>query len=108
MSSRKSIPLPKVAVGGDALLTPAAFAKASGISLSTVWRRLRSNELPSIKRAGKRLIPAGAVVRPAVARPVDESHPMWKFIGAAKSGGAGPGSADKYYHLAEQISPRRR
>src|SRR5687768_1075851 len=101
MYSRKPIPLPKVAEAGEALLTPAAYAKASGISLSTVWRRLRSNELPSIKRAGKRLIPAEALARAVVARPVDESHPMWKFIGAAKSGGAGPGSGDKYRYLAE-------
>lgn len=108
MYSRKPIPLPKVAEGGDALLTPAAFAKASGVSLSTVWRRLRSNELPSIKRAGKRLIPAEALVRSVVARPVDESHPMWKFIGAAKSGGAGPGSSDKYAYLADEASARDR
>ena len=109
MYSRKPIPLPKVAEAGEALLTPAAYAKASGISLSTVWRRLRSNELPSIKRAGKRLIPAEALVIAAdPSQVVTENHPMMKFVGAAKSGGAGPGSADKYYHLAEHISPRRR
>ena len=109
MYSRKPIPLPRVAEAGDALLTPAAYAKASGVSLSTVWRRLRSKELPSIKRAGKRLIPADALVRAAdPSQAVTEKHPMWKFIGAAKSGGAGPGSGDKYRYLAEEALGRRR
>lgn len=110
MYSRKAIPLPKVAEAGEApMLTPAAYAKASGVSLSTVWRRLRSNELPSIKRAGKRLIPAEALESAAdPSQVLTENHPMLKFVGAAKSGGAGPGSEDKYLILAEHVSPRRR
>ena len=110
MYSRKPLPLPRVAEATDAaeaLLTPQAYARAAGISLSTVWRRLRNKELPSIKRGGKRLIPAHALARPAEGRPVDESHPMWKLIGAGKSGGAGPGSADKHRYLAEEALGRR-
>jgi excisionase family DNA binding protein len=108
MYTKRPIPLPKVSEAGDALLTPGAFAKASGVSLSTIWRRLRANELPSVKRGGRRLIPADALVKPAQARPVDEKHPMWKFVGAAKSGGAGPGSSDKYRYLSEEALGRRR
>ena len=108
MYSKRPIPLPKVAEAGEAPLSPAAFAKASGVSLSTVWRRLRTKELPSIKRAGKRLIPAGALVSRPSDHVVDENHPIWKLVGAGKSGGAGPGAADKHYYLAEEAAARRR
>lgn len=101
-------PLPKAGDAGGLLLSPADFASASGISLSTVWRKLRRRELPSVKRGGKRLIPADAVVaRVAGPRLFDDSHPMWKLVGAARSGGAGPGSSDKHFHLAEADASRR-
>ena len=108
MYTKKPLPLPRVAEAGDALLTPAAFAKASGVSLSTVWRRLRTGDLPSVKRGRRRLIPADALSGPAGGLPIDDDHPIWKLVGAGKSGGAGPGSADKYFHLAEAKLARSR
>lgn len=61
-----------------------------------------------MKRAGKRLISAVELGVNAVGRPVDEHHPMWKLIGCAKSGGAGPGSSDKYLYINEEASARNR
>jgi len=108
MYPREPLPLPKARDAGGLLLSPADFAKASGISLSTVWRKLRRKELPSVKRGGKRLIPADAVVeQEAAPRLLDDDHPIWKLVGAAKSGGAGPGSSDKHFHLAEAAAGRR-
>jgi excisionase family DNA binding protein len=108
MYSTGAIRPPEARDSAGRLLSPAAFAKASGVSLSTVWRRLRRRELPSVKRGGKRLIPAEALVKrtqsPAI---FDEKHPMWRLVGAAKSGGAGPGSSDKHRYLDEEAAGRR-
>ena len=85
----------------EALLTPAQAAKRLGVSLSTVWRLLRRSQLPSIKRRGRRLIPSRAVEAqelPSVPV-VDDKHPIWALVGAARSGGAGPGSSNKRFYL---------
>ncbi|MBL8949754.1 MAG: helix-turn-helix domain-containing protein [Myxococcaceae bacterium] len=108
MYSTKPLPPPQVRDGGADLLSPAEFAVASGISLSTVWRMLRRRELPSVKRGGKRLISSEAVVKPSSEpRRLGDDHPIWKLVGAAKSGGAGRGSSDKHAYLADEAASRR-
>lgn len=101
------LPLP---VAGDSggFLTPAEFAKANGVSLSTVWRLLRRRELASIKRRGKRFIAPGAVIRTRKMNlPLTAEHPIWALVGAGKSGGAGPGSSDKRRYLADEARAGR-
>ena len=104
------IPLPWARDGAGELLSPAAFAEASGLSLSTVWRRIRTGELRSRKIKGRRYVSADAASRAKPSTPLlwDDNHPMWKFLGCAKSGGAGPGSADKYSLLLDDEYARRR
>ena len=41
----------------------------------------------------------GERVKPAKPLRWDENHPDWQFVGCARSGGEGPGSADKHYYL---------
>ena len=92
--------LPKVRDAGS--LTPAEAATAAGVSLSTIWRRIRTGELASYKVGNDRLIPADAV------KPTQQDdphavwtldHPFWKLVGSVKGGGDGPGSSDKYFYL---------
>ena len=78
-------------------------ADALEVSESTVWRLLRSGELPSVRRSGRRVVSSTEVERrvrikepPLRLRPFTKDHPLWKLIGAYKSGGQGPGSRDKY------------
>lgn len=99
--------LPKLKDAGS--LSPAEAAAAMGVSLSTVWRQIRSGKLASYKVGKKRLIPGDAV------RPIEEphsvwtlDHPFWKLVGSGKSGGAGPGSSDKYFYLTGVRKRRRR
>src|SRR5689334_6277326 len=109
MYKSSPIPLPSARDSAGQLLTPAEFARASGASLSTVWRRLRANQLPSIKRKGRRFIPISALQREVEAKsPVTADHPIWKLVGAGKSGGQGPGSSDKYRVLADERLRRAR
>jgi hypothetical protein len=109
MYSTEPLPLPVVRDGAQPLLSPADFAKASGVSLSTIWRQLRRGELPSIKQRGKRLIPASALAkRGAASAALTKNHPIWALVGAGKSGGAGPGSSNKRAYLAEEAAGRRR
>jgi excisionase family DNA binding protein len=90
---------PKVGDAGS--LTPAEAAEAMGVSLSTVWRQMRRGELASYKVGNRRLIPSDAIRRPPEdgLRLLTPDHPIWALAGAGKSGGAGPGSSDKYFYL---------
>lgn len=82
-------------------------AERLGVSVSTVWRMLRRGELPSVRRAGRRLVPAKALERRRAQRtrreipPLTENHPIWRLVGAYRSGGDGPGSGDKHAILDE-------
>jgi excisionase family DNA binding protein len=71
-----------------------------GISVSTVWRRIRSGQLPSIRRNGRRIIPRRALSGKQPTRAnlptFDENHPIFKLVGAARSGGRSPGARDKH------------
>jgi len=72
------------------------------VSESTVWRLLRAGELSSVVESGRRRVLRSAVERRVHQRsagslqPLSSTHPLWRWVGAARSGGQGPGSEDKY------------
>lgn len=85
-----------------------AVAAELEVSESTVWRLLRRGELESVVRGGRRLVLRRAVERRSRAkgtssmRPLTPDHPLWRLVGAARSGGVGPGSEDKYAALFDE------
>lgn len=78
------------------------------VSESTVWRLLRAGELASVVESGRRRVFRSAVERRVQRRlegalkPLSPTHPLWRFIGAGRSGGSGPGSEDKYGALTDE------
>ena len=83
------------------LLTISEAMQAFGVSRSTLWRRLRSGELPSVRRGGRRLVrlPITRKTSPGKSRdipPFTESHPIFRLIGAGRGGGQSPGARDKH------------
>lgn len=87
------------------MAVPEAAAELQ-VSESTVWRLLRAGSLASVVEQGRRRVLRTAVERRAGARkgaglkPLTPDHPLWKWVGSARSGGVGPGSEDKYGVLA--------
>ncbi len=87
-------PAPAVTVGEAGL--------ALGVSAATVWRMIRRGELPSVRRRGRRLVPTAALRRtPAKAgtreiAPLRKDHPIFRLVGAGRSGGNLPGARDKH------------
>ena len=88
------------------LLTINEALQALGISRSTLWRRVRSGEIPSVRRGVRRLVhlPArrnGARAKVAVdIPPFSEDHPIFRLVGAGRGGGR-PGARDKHAILDE-------
>jgi excisionase family DNA binding protein len=84
------------------LLTIDEACRALGVSRSTLWRRLQGGELQTVKRGGRRLVRLTAIRKAARGkagaeiRPFTESHPMFRLIGAGRSGGHAPGARDKH------------
>ena len=80
---------------------------AIGVSRSTLWRMIRRGELPSFRQSGRRLVPLHALsvrrvrLRAKKLKPFTLEHPLWRLVGAFRSGGAGPGSGDKHEILAK-------
>lgn len=85
-----------------ALLTVDEAIRALGVSRSTIWRRLQRGELPSIRRGGRRLVrlttarKAGRGKATDDLPPLTESHPIFRLVGAGRSGGQSPGARDKH------------
>ena len=84
------------------LLTISETMQALGVSRSTLWRRLRSGELPSVTRGGRRLVRL-TMTRKAARRqvirdipPFTEHHPIFRLMGAGRGGGQSPGARDKH------------
>ncbi len=71
-----------------------------GVSLSTIWRRIRSGELASVRRRGRRWVLRSALARPARARrevaSLTPDHPIFRLVGAGRGGGSKPGARDKH------------
>jgi excisionase family DNA binding protein len=85
------------------LLTVEQAGRALGVSRSTVWRLIQRGELASVRRDGRRLIPARALHARAGSRrrtsgiPVfSDDHPMFRLVGAGRGGGTTPGARDKH------------
>ena len=84
------------------LLTVAEAGERLGVSSSTVWRLIRRGALKSVRRAGRRLIPEDAVESATSAKDgeavpaLTEEHPIFRLLGAGRSGGLGPGARDKH------------
>jgi excisionase family DNA binding protein len=85
---------------GDGLLTVDEARRALGVSAATMWRLLRRGEIASLLRGGRRLIPRRGLTarqRRSTALPVlDDTHPIFRLIGAGRSGGKAPGARDKH------------
>jgi excisionase family DNA binding protein len=73
-----------------------------GVSRSTIWRMIRRGELPSLRQGGRRLVPADALYRGSVRTrrnsvpPLGKDHPIFRLVGAGRSGGNLPGARDKH------------
>jgi excisionase family DNA binding protein len=83
------------------LVSVAEAGRALGVSLSTVWRRIRRGALPSVRRGGRRWVPEsalrGQLVRPQGKVPLlGPDHPIFRLAGAGRSGGRGPGARRKH------------
>jgi excisionase family DNA binding protein len=76
--------------------------RALGVSRSTVWRLIQRGDLPSVRRGGRRLVPATAIQARARRRPTarlppfSHDHPMFRLVGAGRGGGTTPGARDKH------------
>ena len=83
------------------LLTIDEAIRALGVSRSTLWRRLQRGDFPSVRRGGRRLVrlttPQKAVRGKAGdIPPFTETHPIFRLMGAGRSGGQSPGARDKH------------
>ena len=94
------------------LVSVTEAARQLGVSLSTVWRRIRRGELLSVRVRGRRLIRQADLYVPSTGNELDRvppftrDNPIFSMIGIGNSGGRGPGSEDKYAILAaEPASP---
>jgi hypothetical protein len=78
------------------------------VSVSTVWRLIRRGALPSVRRSGRRLIPATALSSPRSPGehrsipPFDDRHPIFRLVGAGRGGGRPPGARDKHGILVKR------
>ncbi len=80
---------------------------ALGVSRSTVWRLIQRGDLPSVRRAGRRLVPVTALrtrARHGRSAPIpafSDDHPIFRLVGAGRGGGKAPGARDKHAILDE-------
>jgi excisionase family DNA binding protein len=84
----------------ESLVDVTEAGRSLGVSVSTIWRMIRRGALPSVRRGGRRWIPrealqSGARERQPV-RPLTEDHPIFRLVGAGRSGGQIPGARDKH------------
>ena len=88
-------------------LTIDECGQALGVSRSTVWRLVQCGNLPTVRRARRRLVPATALktrLRRQHGTHIPEftdRHPVFRLVGAGRGGGAIPGARDKYAVLDE-------
>ena len=85
------------------LITVEEAGRALGVSRSTVWRLIQRGELPSVRRGGRRLVPADAARRrrrrgqsPTAIPPLTEDHAIFRLVGAGRGGGNAPGARNKH------------
>ena len=84
------------------MITVDEAGRTLGVSRSTVWRLIQRGDLPSIRRSGRRLVPARAIQARMRRRrtegipPFSHDHPMFRLVGAGRGGGRTPGARDKH------------
>jgi excisionase family DNA binding protein len=84
------------------MITVEEAGRALGVSRSTVWRLIKRGDLPSVRRGGRRFVPAGAIQarshrsRTKGIAPFSHDHPMFRLVGAGRGGGRTPGARDKH------------
>jgi excisionase family DNA binding protein len=84
------------------LITVEEAGRTLGVSRSTVWRLIQRGDLPSVRRGGRRLVPASAIRTHTRRRrtkdipPFSHDHPMFRLVGAGRGGGRTPGARDKH------------
>jgi excisionase family DNA binding protein len=83
------------------LLTIKEAIEALGISRSTLWRRVRRGDIPSVRRGGRRLVQltkrrngSREKLRGDIP-PFTHDHPIFRLVGAGRGGGQ-PGARDKH------------
>jgi len=87
---------------GENLLTVNEAIRALGVSRSTLWRRLQSGAIPSVRRGGRRLVRLTMTRKATRGKITDDipaftaKHPIFRLIGAGRSGGRIPGARDKH------------
>ena len=86
----------------SALVTVEEAAQLLGVSVSTIRRRIRSGALPSVRQRAQRMVPATALTEAALVAEIDRlppftrDNPIFRLMGAGRSGGHGPGARDKH------------
>lgn len=89
------------------LLTVEEAGHVLGVSRSTVWRLIQRGDLPSVRRAGRRLVPVTALrkhtqrARTTTIPAFSDNHPIFRLAGAGRGGGKMPGARDKHAILDE-------
>jgi excisionase family DNA binding protein len=84
------------------LVTVEEAGRVLSVSRSTVWRLIQRGDLPSVRRAGRRLIPRTALrirtrrVGSARIPAFSDDHPIFRLVGAGRGGGRTPGARDKH------------
>jgi excisionase family DNA binding protein len=84
------------------MITVEEAGRTLGVSRSTVWRLIQRGDLPSVRRGGRRLVPASAIRTRARRRlaqgipPFSDAHPIFRLVGAGRGGGRTPGARDKH------------
>jgi excisionase family DNA binding protein len=86
----------------EKMITVEAAGRALGVSRATVWRLIQRGDLPSVHKEGRRLVLATSVrsrtrQRQSAAIPAFTlDHPIFRLVGAGRSGGQTPGARDKH------------
>ena len=88
------------------LVTVEEAGRVLGVSVATVWRRIRGGEVESVLRGGRRLVHVRSLSprRRAGAEDVpefDARHPIFRLVGAGRGGGHAPGARQKHALLDE-------
>jgi excisionase family DNA binding protein len=84
------------------MITVEEAGRTLGVSRSTVWRLIQRGDLPSVRRGGRRLVPASAIRtrtrrrRTSGIAPFAHDHPIFRLVGAGRGGGRTPGARDKH------------
>jgi excisionase family DNA binding protein len=86
---------------GRLLMSVEEAGHALGISRSTIYRMIRRGSIRSVRKDGRRLISKQVISgggRQATRRlpPFTLDHPIFRLLGAGRSGGNAPGARDKH------------